>query len=399
MTQHKIMSHDGAWCWFQDPRAVFIQGRHSRTYAQWMTRDGKIQLGAYDHNTGNIEITTFKEAWGNDDHNVGSFLVLKDKRIMVFYAQHNGHGLFCRTSLYPEDIKHWEDEVTISDTERVTYSHPVYLAEENKYYVFWRGPSWKPTFASSCDGKIWSNSNILLQDSGRVSDTIRPYIKVASDGRSTIHFTFTDGHPQNEPNNSVYYLRYEKGRFYKADGHPIGDFQTLPIAHRHCDKIYDGSSEGRAWVWDIALDAKGRPVIASTRHPVEHDHQYWYTRWSGKHWHNLKIVDGGSWFPQTPAGTREPEPYYSGGIALNPSDPSTLYLSRGSQDGFVIEKWSTLDLGSTWASERIPQASDGLNVRPLVPRGEAGGASTVLWMHGDYVHYTDYKTGIHIRTL
>lgn len=31
---------DGAWCWFQDPRAVYVKGEHERTYAQWMTEDG-----------------------------------------------------------------------------------------------------------------------------------------------------------------------------------------------------------------------------------------------------------------------------------------------------------------------------------------------------------------------
>ena len=25
---------DGAWCWFQDPRSVYIKGEHERVYAQ-----------------------------------------------------------------------------------------------------------------------------------------------------------------------------------------------------------------------------------------------------------------------------------------------------------------------------------------------------------------------------
>ncbi len=52
----RILSNDGAWCWFQDPRAVYVEGRHKRTYAQWMTHDGKLQIGFYDHDTKTIEI-------------------------------------------------------------------------------------------------------------------------------------------------------------------------------------------------------------------------------------------------------------------------------------------------------------------------------------------------------
>ena len=46
----------------------------------------------------------------------------------------------------------------------------------------------------------------------------RPYTKVYSKGDDKIHFTFTDGHPRNEPLNSIYYVCYKNGAFYKADG-------------------------------------------------------------------------------------------------------------------------------------------------------------------------------------
>ena len=54
----EIFTDDGAWCWFQDPRAVYINGDYERTYAQWMTQNGKLLLGAYDHDTGKTEIYT-----------------------------------------------------------------------------------------------------------------------------------------------------------------------------------------------------------------------------------------------------------------------------------------------------------------------------------------------------
>ena len=82
-----FLSEDGAWCWFQDPRAVYIKGSFERTYSVWMTRLGELRIGAYDHSTGGIETFTLKKQWDTDDHNTGSILVLPDNRLMVFYAR------------------------------------------------------------------------------------------------------------------------------------------------------------------------------------------------------------------------------------------------------------------------------------------------------------------------
>lgn len=377
-----------------------MEGEHARTYAQWMTHDGKLQIGAYDHETREVVVHTLKEKWDRDDHNVGAFVILSDKRLMVFYARHNKQGIFCRTTSNPEDITRWDDEVTVSDASHITYAHPVYLSEEKKFYVFWRGSSWKPTFATSSDGKSWSEPEVLIQDSGRESIGVRPYTKIISDGESSIHFAFTDGHPRNEAQNSVYYLRYSGGQFFKADGGLVGHIHALPIRHSDSDVVYDGGTANvRAWVWDIALDHQGRPVIAYTRLPAENDHRYCYARWTGSGWLDVEITPGGGWFPQTPEGKIEPEPHYSGGMAIDHSNPSTLYLSRRINGLFEIEKWSTSDQGETWLSRAITKNSQHINVRPVVARGYVGDKDHVLWMFGAYEHFTKYRTGIKLLPL
>jgi len=392
-TEH-IMTNDGAWCWLQDPRVVFVKGKHTRTYAQWITHDGRLQIGAYDHGSGSTEIHTLKEHWDHNDHNVGSFLVLPDKRIMVFYTRHNKYGIFSQTSSKPENIKQWDDEITISNTERISYSHPVYLKKEKKFYLFWRGPSWKPTFSTSLDGKIWSKPKVLIQDKGKESKKIRPYLKVISDGKSSIHFAFTDGHPRDEKQNSIYYMRYEDGSFFKTNGSLIGKIDILPIIHRKSELVYNGNSKGRAWIWDIALDDKGLPIIAYTRLPTKTDHRYCYARWTGTEWLDTEITSAGKWFPQTPVWEQEAEPHYSGGIALDHSDPSILYLSRLVDKTFEIEQWNTPNMGKNWYSKPLTSGSKSLNVRPVVPRGYSGNSPHVLWMSGSYQHYTKYRTGI-----
>jgi len=391
---HLTFTEDGAWCWFQDPRAVYVEGAYKRTYANWMTRDGRLQVGWFDHETGESRAYTLKENWGADDHNMGSFLVLPDKRLMVFYATHGSRGLYCRTSKNPEDISEWEEEVTIVGGRGVTYSHPVYLTDEKLFYVFWRGSTRKPTFSTSADGKIWSEERVLIEQPGRDYNP-RPYLKVVSDGKSSIHFAFTDGHPHNEPTNSIYYLRYEKGSFHKADGTRVGGMDSLPIPHSDSDLVYDAEpSRAIAWVWDIALDRAGHPVIAYTRIPDHKDHRYHYARWTGVRWRDTELCAAGGWFPQTQEGVKEREPCYSGGLCLDHSNPSVVYLSRQVNGIFEIEKWTTWTRGVNWSSEAITQDSKNLNVRPIVPRGYAGKRDHVLWMHGPYVHFTDFQTGV-----
>lgn len=392
-----VLSSDGAWCWFQDPRAIYLAGDRERTYTGWVTRGGALQLGAFDHQNGEIESVTLKSNWDADDHNTSSLITLPDRRLMVFYAQHNKTGLYCRTSTEPESILRWDDEVVISGENRITYSHPVYLRAEKKFYVFWRGPSWKPTVATSLDGVSWSKERILIQGEGKQSRSIRPYLKVYSDGESAIHFTFTDGHPRNEPTNSVYYLAYHEGAFFRADGVQVADWEQIPIDHRESDLVYAPSrGSGRAWVWDVAQTASGKPVIAYTRYPSETEHRYHYAHWDGG-WIDCEIGDSGRWFPETPAGRVEREPHYSGGLALHPGDPSVVYLSRQVEGQFEIEQWRKAALNCDWNIEAITSGSRQINVRPVVPWGTPAENAIVLWMNGSYEHYTRFRTRILLK--
>ncbi len=314
---------------------------------------------------------------------------------MVFYAKHNKENLYARKALLPENIFSWGEEILVAKMPRVTYSHPVYLSEEKKIYVFWRGESWKPTFSTSEDGINWSEPRIVFQDTGKEANDIRPYLKVVSNGRNEIHFAFTDGHPRNEPYNSIYYAYYKNGKFHKADGKEIGTIETLPIPHSKCDLVYDArKGNGRAWVWDIALNREGKPVIVYARMPRETEHYYNYATWTGDHWENYTLTFAGRWFPQTPKGSKEPEPHYSGGISLNHSNPDEVYLSRQVGQAFEIEFWKTPDHGKKWEHHPITQNSNCLNVRPIVPWGYKDKKTHLIWMRGEYTHYTKFATSI-----
>lgn len=382
------LSPDAAWCWFADPRAVHHAGRHRRTYIGWVNQAGDIVAAAYDHVTADLTTVTLRPGLEYDDHANPAILVRPDGWLTVFYSAHNGSRMFYRVSSLPEDIGDWGEERSLPANTQgrkgYTYPNPMVLsAESDRLYLFWRGGDWSADFATSDDmGQAWSPVRTLVR-----VDEHRPYIKYASDGRSRIHFAFTDGHPRNLFNN-IYHAYYEGGTVHRADGTPIRSLAELPLSPPEADRVYDAQVHGaHAWIWDIALDAAGRPVIVYATFPSVTNHRYRYARWTGSAWEDHEVCPAG----RSIDGPSEVE--YSGGIVLDHADPSRVYLSREVNGIHEIERRTTPDGGATWTVEPITADSALKNVRPFVPRNAADEMS-VLWMQGDYPHYTQYRTAL-----
>lgn len=242
---------------------------------------------------------------------------------------------------------------------------------------------------------------MLIQQQGRETLDIRPYLKVGSDGKSKIHFTFTDGHPRNEAINSVYYMNYSGGEFHRADGKVIGTLAArTPVSHKACSVVYDARSSGaRAWIWDVGQDMDGQPVVLYTRHPEETDHRYHRARWIGSEWQDVELCRSGRWFPETPEGVIEPELHYSGGMGLNHQNPFQVCGSMQIDGQFEIVCWNSKDDGNHWTEQLITKDSKFLNARPVIPRGVSPDKLHVLFMSGKYRHYTDYHTAISSESI
>jgi len=397
-------TRDGAWCWFSDPRAIYYHGKHKKTYSGWVDSVGNIMVASYDHDREKIETHTLHRNFEKDDHNNPSFLMDGDGKLMVFYTRHatGNSPIFLAHAKEAESISGWEpvQHLRLNDTiayaglsNTYTYTNIVRLSEEqNKLYLFWRGADFKPNFSVSVDnGRSWDEGKILILPE-RIYRDRRPYLKVASNNKDVIHFAFTDGHPHVEPTNSIYYAMYKNGSLYKANGDRIIDWSQLPVEPRQTDVVYDATqSKEKAWIWDVAENKEGSPVIVYATFPTDSTHVYYYTMYDGGKWNNHQLVDAGSWFPHTAPGAREREPNYSGGIVLDHDDPSQVYLSREKNGVFEIEHWSTEDKGKSWRVTEITSNSTADNVRPFVVRNDPDG-SQVLWMNlRKYIHYTDYQ--------
>ncbi len=394
--RERELNPSGAWCWFGDPRALYHQGAHRRTYVGWVDTAGDIQVASYDHDSGVRVVATIKERFQVDDHASPSLLVLPDGHLLVFWSAHSGPAMFYRRSSRPEDISSWDPEQQLPTNTPgpwgYTYPNPVQLsAEANRIWLFWRGGNFNPTFSTSDDGATtWTPARTLIS----VPDQ-RPYVKVASNGTDTIHFAFTQGHPRNLQTN-IYYARYRAGSFYRANGALIKTVSGLPFTPAQADKVYDSAKHGgvKAWIHDVAFDQAGRPIVVFATFPSKSDHRYHYARWTGSAWADHEFATAGGSMSGDPV-----EPNYSGGVTLDHANPARVYVSRQINGHFEIQVHRTTDGGHTWIRRVVTSSSGRGNYRPLNPRGEPGADLDIVWMRGGYPSYTAYQTAIDVEAL
>jgi hypothetical protein len=392
-----INPYNGAWCWFADPRAVQIKNKFDKIYFGWITKLGGVRVGSYNLETKETEYHNIINNFELDDHDNPSFLILPDDRIMLFFSKHVGKDLFSTISKYPENIRSWEKIKTIyhnyDANGGVTYPSPVQLSKEgNSIYLFWRGTKSQPYFSKSINGKEWEKEKQLIESKER-----SPYLKLVSNNRNEIHFAFTDGHPRELLPNSIYYFKYKAGYFYSADSKIIGSIKDLPIKPTKNLLVYHSKSlKDRSWIWDIALENDSTPVLVYSVFKDSLDHRYYYSKYFHNSWITTEITMAGKWFPQEYSAR---EYFYSGGIILNHNNPSEVFLSKEVNGFFEIRKYTTNDNGKTWTKQNITNKSKENNVRPYLVSSKDNKTEFLLWLQGDYMHYTDFNTNIKFLVL
>lgn len=395
---------DAAWCWFSDPRAVYHKGKYEKSYFGFINMKGDVVIGARDEKSKITQTFVLHEKLQIDDHNIPSILFLPDGRLLAFYTQHNGK-FYMRKSKNPEDISAWEEERVLAfglTGHRICYSHPAMLSKEsNRIYMFFRSSpvnkkSWKDWgqyFSYSDDlGKTWSDAQYYL-DTRAIDNPM--YLKVSTDNKSRIDVLFTDGHPKIGA-ASVYHMYYENGAFHNTNGKPLGSFSQVPLALNQIQKVYDvEKTKVKAWIWDIALDKKRRPVVAYSQYPSVNDHIYHYARWDGKKWIDYELLNSGGYITSPEPSGKVLEEHYSGGIVLDHENPEQVYLSRKVKDIFEIEHWKLNR--NTWTSAKITENSLTDNVRPYVLAHYPKKNPPVFWMSGTYEHYIRFKTDLRVN--
>jgi hypothetical protein len=398
-------SGDGAWCWFQDPRAVHHVGEYNKTYIGYVTSSGNIIVSSREEGTGVGESYRLATSFQRDDHASPGIVVLPDGRIAVFYAKHNDQYMRFRVSTRAEDITSFGPEQQTGAPVGgggVTYANPVYLPSENRVYVFFRGDNALPQVIWSDPSlQNWSKPQTFIVPADRYPSQ-RPYVKYSTNGTDTISMTFTDGHPKEQTHTAVYYMQLKNGEFRTIRGKKVGQLGSFSgagldqVRTNEVPNIYHplGMHAGSAWVWSTALDSQGYPVVAFASFPSLNDHRYWYARWDGTRWQLAQVTTAGAGsMAETPQ-----EPQYSGGIELDQNDPSTMYLSRKVVGQWEVQQWQTPDEGKTFRKVAdLSQKSRDKNVRPVVPWGPPSELK-VLWMNGYYRSWSPGAFNTSIRS-
>ncbi len=400
---------DGAWCWFQDPRAVHYVGLHNRTYIGYVTSVGDIDVVSQDAVTAALAHSTLHVALQADDHAAPGLVVLPDRRIALFYSRHVGTQMLYRISVRGEDITAFGPEMSVPTNvpggHTYTYGNPIYLSAEHRLYLFFRGGDNRPLMTWTKDYVHWSPAvDVVIPD--HTAAGTRPYVKYATNGIDTIDITFTDGHPREVARNSVYAMIYKGGILRTPLGSAVSVLDpsavtdpTLKVPHTgamHTDwlrpstsgLVYDDPGGAPAWVQSMARAADGAPVIVYSTYQDLADAQYHYARWNGTGWTKSLIVDAGGTINTDPN-----EKQYSGGADIDHNNPSIVYLSRETSPGstkWELEDWRTADAGVSFSRHSIITPNPTVkNVRPVAPWGSPGEIQ-VLWMSGTY---TDFSAG------
>jgi hypothetical protein len=398
----ETFSPDAAWCWFSDPRAIYHAGEHQRTYASWVDSSGNVLIGYYDHQSGDTETHVLHEKLEVDDHDNPALHMMDDGRLMVLYSRHSrSTPIYQMVSQNAEDISNWEERrsLYLNDTVRYadysnTYTYVNLWEVEDQLFLLWRGADFKPNFSISDDkGQSWSKGQILILPE-RIYRNRRPYLKAFSDGRR-LHLAFTDGHPRNETENSIYYTYYEKGNFYRADGSLVSSLADVPFKPEAADMVHNGATENKAWIWDLTADAQGNPVLTYASFPEDSIHDYHYARWNGQQWEKEWLVRAGSWFPEDQPGIEQREPNYSGGIVVDHETPETIYMSVQKNGIFEIEQW-TRQANNSWDKQAITTNSSRNNIRPYAVLGadDSSPLQLLFLTNEHYLHYTDYRSAL-----
>ncbi len=402
---------DGGWCWFEDPRALIHDGRLIIGVVSSGHREpqqnGDIRAIIYEFKTGERSSIELFDQLQLDDHDSPVFLALPDGSVLTMFAKHGDENFFYYRISEPNDPARWGpvEQFTPSESTSLTYSNPHLLtAEKSRIYNFFRGldNSFKPSYAYSDDlGRTWTTGNVFIDVPSEFRH--RPYVRYVSDGASTVHMIYTEGHPRNY-DNSIYHIYYNDGVLHHSNGSRIAPLSEGLSQPELGTLVFKGDPDHVAWTVDIELDKQGRPFTAYsvqvasaglTPRQGGEDHRYRFACWDGETWNDSQLAYAGRrLYPREDDST--------GLVALYPGRPEMVFISTDAEPSSGKPLVSRTDgkrhyeifrgvrNGSdTWEWTPITQDSTEDNIRPIIPK-PSDGKSVILWLRGEYRTYTDY---------
>jgi hypothetical protein len=413
---------NGAWCWYQDERAVIdtaggkliITSDASGNGVGGPPRDGDVEAVIFDLQSMTSQRAILREGdpvyFYCDDHHVPGLLVRPDGKYTAFYAAHFGlKSSFFRVydagTWGSEYEFSWDDSIPGGSNFQTTYSNLYYLSDEGRMYNFARGNNKSPNFMYSDDGgDQWTYGGQLSQGGGVGYNN--GYYKYWGNGVDRIDFICTEYHPRDY-NTSIYHGYIQNGNVYNSFNVEVDtsiyDASFIPTTANFttvfaANTVLNSYTMTNCWNDDVMRYEDGTiAAIISARtggSSSDPDHAFIYCRFDGSEWKSTYLVNAGK-------KMYNPEEDYVGLGALNPNDPNTIYISTpyDPRDDLTflgvreIFKGVTSDSGATWDWTPVTLRSECDNFRPIVPAWDENNTA-LLWWRGTYYAAQSYDAAV-----
>jgi hypothetical protein len=391
-------SSNGAWCWYQDERAVVDIANNKIIIASNRTSNGHDYADMYDMSTGTTQNYDLGFI-GSDDHNTPGLLIRPDGKYLAMFSKHNNdkithYRIFSNGSWSADQTFNWNTQPGGADF-NTTYSNVYYLSAEDRTYDLSRGNGHGgQNFLISTDqGDTWSYGGFLTTNATSVG-YVNGYFKYCSNGIDRIDFICTEYHPRDF-NTSIYHGYIKDGQTFKSDGTLIDDniFDGNPSHPSDYTLVFQAGTVlnslemTHCWNTDVQRYSDGTIATIITARTNDDSnnptHAFIYCRYNGTTWNSTYLGNAGLKLYFS-------EQDYTGLAAMHPNTPDIIYISSTydpQDDTFLtkheIFKGVTKDGGETWAWTPITENSTMDNLRPIVPVWEDY-KTALIWFRGTY---------------
>lgn len=389
---------NGAWCWYQDERAVVDAANNKIIVASTRTSTGHNYVDMYDLTTLTVQDYDLGTI-GSDDHNAPGLIIRPDGKYLAMYAQHydayySRYKIFNGTSWSAAEQKFDWKTIPGGTDYTIAYSNLFYLSAESRMYNFARANNRAPNFlVSSNQGDTWTFGGQLKTNSSSTYN--KGYFKYCGNGVDRIDFIFTEQHPRDFT-TSIYHGYIKGGKSYRSDG-TVADADIFDRTFIPTDAdfttvfangtVMNGMTMTRCWNTDVQRYDDGTIatiITARTNADLSNPtHCFIYCRYDGSSWTSTYLGNAGLKLYSS-------EEDYTGLAAVHPKDPNTIYISSTYDPGtnayltkHEIFKGVTSDHGATWTWTAVTKNSTVDNLRPIVPAWD-NTHTALLWFRGTY---------------
>ncbi|WP_051143295.1 BNR-4 repeat-containing protein [Humibacter albus] len=425
-----VINDNGAWCWFQDERALVDPETQALVVGSIAAaegpdgerRAGNVELTVVDLASCTARVVVLHDAFEVDDHDVPALWRREDGRWLAAYTKHKTDDLLRWRISEPNDPTAWGPERTFdwsayTEHRGVTYANLHEL--EGRLYCFSRAVNDDPcALVSDDDGESWAYAGKLF--TRPKVGYVNGYTRYAA-GEDRIDLITTDHHPRDY-DNSIYHGYLAGGILHRSDASPVqarpfdaaGD---APSQVELTTVLNAGERLGEvalthAWTSDIrrapdgtiaaTITARGddRPADPedefSRLRPVL-DHRFVYARQDpGRGWTRHSLGKAG-------AGLLPHEQDYTGLAVIDPYDVNSVYMSTpfdprsgAETPHHEIYAGTTADGGASWTWVAVTQDSEVDNLRPIVAPGDPSRVA-LLWFRGEMTASQHFRCEIVLR--